>query len=382
MGADIDRLTAHLRRGHESYSKAAHPAALYRMLSVEEGHQVARWALGRLGTAETEEWELGEKVLLHLSCLVPGSLDGLHADLARRGAFEYPIIYREADATARDEMLSLLTLTDDPAAIRALLCALAWVGDLAVRARFAEWWSTPPPWLLVEGFWTPTNLLAAAAEEAGWRIGTRPDRGDLYLPTAHRLVRSGADGAIAGPVSIAVPVDGTCRWCQRRLITLFDLDLRDPSLAFLGLAGERLRIVTCEMCTTYSDAYYMAALPDGSWAWDEHNARLAIYDDPRFARHAGDEWTGLPERCLALGPRRPTPVTCYQWLDEWENPSQLGGYPMWVQDPAYPGCPTCGEQMPMIGQVAMGDVLELGEGITYAFYCAPCGVAATTYQQT
>jgi hypothetical protein len=351
------------------------------MLSIEEGHQVAGWALGLLGEAGTEERELAEKVLLHLSCLVPGSLDGLHTDLARQGAFEYPIIYRGADAAARDEMLYLLTNTDEPASIRELLCALAWVGDLAVRARFAEWWVAPPPWP-VEGFWTSAKLLAAAAEEAGWQIGTGPDRGDLYLPTAHRLVRPDAEGAIAGPVSVVVPVDGTCRWCQRRLTALFDLDLRDPCLAFLGLTGERLRIVTCEMCAIYSDGYYMAALPDGSWSWDEHNARPAIYDDPRFARHVGDEWIGLPERCLVLGPRRPTPVECYQWLDEWENPSQLGGYPTWEQDPAYPACPTCCEQMPIIGQVAMGNVVELGEGITYAFYCAPCGVSATTYQQT
>jgi hypothetical protein len=141
------------------------------MLSIEEGHQVARWALGLLSETGMEERELGEKVLLHLSCLAPGSLDGLHAGLARCRAFEYPIIYREADATARDELLSLLTLTDDPAAIRALVWSLAWVGDLSVRAWFAEWWATPPPWP-VEGFWTPTNLLAAAAEEAGWRLGT------------------------------------------------------------------------------------------------------------------------------------------------------------------------------------------------------------------
>jgi hypothetical protein len=57
MGADIDTLIAQLRRAHGSPFKAAHPAALYRMLSVEEGHQVARWALGLLGEAGTEERE-------------------------------------------------------------------------------------------------------------------------------------------------------------------------------------------------------------------------------------------------------------------------------------------------------------------------------------
>lgn len=42
----------------------------------------------------------------------------------------------------------------------------------------------------------------------------------------------------------------------------------------------------------------------------------------------------------------------------------------------------CQRRMTYIGQVTMEDVYMLHEGITYAFLCAGCGKAATTYQQT
>jgi len=37
--------------------------------------------------------------------------------------------------------------------------------------------------------------------------------------------------------------------------------------------------------------------------------------------------------------------------------------------------------MVFVGQLETAD-LDLGEGFTYAFWCADCGMAATSYQQT
>lgn len=62
--------------------------------------------------------------------------------------------------------------------------------------------------------------------------------------------------------------------------------------------------------------------------------------------------------------------------------SQLGGVPNWIQDAEYPRCPGCQRRMLCIGQVAMDDIIPDHEGMTYAFLCAECGKAATTYQQT
>lgn len=62
--------------------------------------------------------------------------------------------------------------------------------------------------------------------------------------------------------------------------------------------------------------------------------------------------------------------------------SQIGGFPTWVQDAEYPGCPDCSETMPFVGQISNEDFLEFAEGIYYAFHCPKCNVSATGYQQS
>ena len=61
--------------------------------------------------------------------------------------------------------------------------------------------------------------------------------------------------------------------------------------------------------------------------------------------------------------------------------SQVGGHPAWEQDAEYPPCPECRLPMRFVGQVATGEI-EPAEGITYAFLCPDCLMAATSYQQT
>ena len=65
-----------------------------------------------------------------------------------------------------------------------------------------------------------------------------------------------------------------------------------------------------------------------------------------------------------------------------EGLSQLGGFPEWIQGSSYPHCPLCKETMLFLGQISPVDLNHNAEGMFYAFLCAPCGKAATTFQAT
>ena len=62
--------------------------------------------------------------------------------------------------------------------------------------------------------------------------------------------------------------------------------------------------------------------------------------------------------------------------------SQIGGLPSWVQDFEYPTCRGCTQTMPFVGQVAVEDIDDSGEGLFYAFLCTDCGKSTTVFQQT
>jgi hypothetical protein len=76
-------------------------------------------------------------------------------------------------------------------------------------------------------------------------------------------------------------VDERRRWCGRRLTAHLDLHLRHPSLAFFGLAGERLLLAMCEEYSLWNHLYLVIDL-NGGVAWSAHNAAEAdIYLDDR-----------------------------------------------------------------------------------------------------
>ncbi|TDC19754.1 DUF1963 domain-containing protein [Actinomadura bangladeshensis] len=52
------------------------------------------------------------------------------------------------------------------------------------------------------------------------------------------------------------------------------------------------------------------------------------------------------------------------------------------QDPAYADCPKCGKAMDYVGLVGGADLFDYGEGASYLFVHAHCGLAAVEYQQS
>ena len=338
-------------------------AGLYRSLDAEEARELARFAIdccvpGKPGAAE--------EVLLCLACLSPGGLDAWHGALVDRRVFSPAVIYHGAGSEIAERVVRLLPGEDT----NHMLLALAWIGDDVVRDSFRRWRDDPPDWA-VRLYVRPHRY----AEEAGWELTPDGLRRDLFARGCHPLVRPGEEQAEAGIARVVDDHEGSCRWCDRRMTTLLDLDPTAPGTASLGMPGRRIRIATCEVCTCLGTIFTRLG-PDGTSTWHEANRR------PDHTPERTEDWGILPRGCLLFG-GRPRP-----WLESASSSvpgvrfSQVGGHPTWIQDAEYPRCPDCGRAMPFVAQLSNADYQEYGEGIYYLFACPDCGVAATGYQQS
>jgi hypothetical protein len=195
---------------------------------------------------------------------------------------------------------------------------------------------------------------------------------DLYLQPCATLVPRAAGGT-PGPVEAPAPHEGRCGWCGMQLICILSMDLTDPSLAFLELTGSRLRVLSCYRCVCYETIFSDVDL-DGKSLWRGQRK-------PDFIGREGDTWDSTPDQLLRLGPSRRTPWEAHIRVT-WKRLSQIGGYPNWIQDPGYPKCPGCSKRMLFIGQIENGVVWKGNEGVSHAFLCRECLIAAAGYQQS
>lgn len=335
-------------------------ATAYRSLKFGEGAELVSWAVASLGDKETR----AKDALAHLACFHPGSLDGSHQHLLRAGLFYPPVIYHGAgDEVAREIIESI----DEPNVNLALM-ALAWIGSQTAQRAFSDWRESPPAWAI--GLHVPTH---AYAEVGGWELTANGTRRNLFFRTCHPLVPPERPEAVAGVIRINTPHEASCRWCKRQLTTLLDIDLSHPLLGFLGLDGERLRIMTCDVCTCYGMIFTRVDWL-GASEWFPGNT------PPEYLPADSSDWDRLREDALLLSkiPRQPTESADRNMPISF---SQIGGYPSWEQDAEYPICPSCQRKMAFVAQLSNEDY-ERGEGIYYAFLCPECRIAATHYQQT
>jgi hypothetical protein len=345
----------------------------YRQLTTEEGRRLARDTI-RVWRADpqdsfgpfTHDFD-AEEILLHLACLVPGSLRGSHGELIKRGIFSPPKLYLGTDDATRDR---LLRLVEGSGPRVEALAALAWIGDDAVQAAFHRWlrfrtWDTEV-----------TRRIEWFTRDAGWELTVAGKRRMLYHQRCYRLVaiQSAPPEVQSGPVKVILPHAEQCGWCHHRLLTLFDIDMRDSRLQFLAPGWRRLRIPFCARCTGFG-TIFVAVDPQGGAHWSRFNAK-PVYIGTEEHRYP------YPQHRLVLGPARRTPFEADTGVLT-EGGSQLGGFPMWVQGNSHPDCPKCRRLMVFVGQIQTEDALGMpAEGVTYAFLCQDCRIAATTYEQT
>lgn len=349
----------------------------YRQLSMSEGRELARFALTILDSAgeQPDAEDLGEEILLHLACLVPGALDGLHAELLTREIVYPPELYRGADAQTSHQLLAWLNGNAELAFSVSgdhLLKALAWIEDETVQAVFRQWQINPPEWR--SALYIPPE---AYAHEAGWHLTANGEYRRLFFEPCYELMRRDRveDVEAISPVRAILPHEDVCRWCGLHLQTLFAFDLQDPRLDFLNLSGERLRIAFCPRCSTFGYVFTEVDT-QGRSRWSELNHK------PDFIGCEASAWN-LPQDTLILNRLRRSPYETHQFvMYDVPGASQVGGHPMWIQDAEYPTCPQCREPMLYLAQLQIGEMDAMGDGVVYAFLCAGCLLATTSYQGT
>jgi hypothetical protein len=361
-------------------------AALYRDLAPREGQELATGAAELLAGHTALDRELAERMLLFLACLVPDALHGLHERLARQGVLHPGELFRDAGADTRDLLLAQLPEAGE--AVPFLLTALAWIGDAVVRIRFRDWSTAPPPWAAELA--VPPELHAL---DAAWHLQTDASSGhmtrrDLYSEECWSLVPPGAPGedpaesGAQGPVRVVLPHGEDCPWCGGPLVTLFDFDLTDPRMSFIGIAGSRLRIATCPRCLPYAAPILTEVDGEGGSAWSPANQEPTFRGDDIEGL---EELDALPAGGLVLGERQRTPLAARPFAHA--GASQLGGIPAWLQEAEFPLCPECLRPMPFLAELQLADLgttanaADVADGMFYAFLCAADRRAATLFQQ-
>lgn len=311
-----------------------------------------------------------QEVLPALACLQSGSLKPFHHRLIDREIVYPGLIYHDADEDCALRFVDLMRTSENRLRSNHLLLCMAWAGNAEVQKAFSRWRESPPAW--AADLHVPPH---AYADEAGWELTPDGQRRDLFFRTVRPLVKSGdAANSLVG-VSVSIPTDETCPWCERLLVSLFDIDTRSETAAFLGLGGKALRVTTCDVCCAFGTIFSKNDGKGGS-KWHTANVRPNYLPDP-------SEWDAFPERPLVLSGERRHFMESASWsMVPGVSFSQMGGLPTWVQDAEYPLCPECSKKMLFVGQISNEDFDQMSEGIEYAFVCRACHVTAVTYQQS
>ncbi|MDL1163343.1 hypothetical protein P0100_20165 [Yersinia pestis] len=303
------------------------------------------------------------------------SLETCIPTLLERSIYYPGILYKDASARSRDELLQQVEQDSDHR--NHLLLALAWIGDDQVVHQFQEWRSDSPSW--AEELYVPPE---AYAHEGGWELTENGGKRRLFFNESFaiekRVLSESTWTAEHEPAQFLKENSALCPWCRRRLATLTDLDISHPKLRFLGLSGERLRVSTCVTCSCY-DTIYMDVDFHGKSNWSQANSRQGYVPEPDSEEDDRSYAAAAQSLRLADHPRN-SYYAAYWTLGP--AVSQIGGYPAWIQDAVYPTCSCCSYSMTFIGQLDWEQIEEYGEGIYYMFLCADCQVTATLFQQT
>ncbi len=311
--------------------------------------------------------DFAEDVARSLATLTDYSLDQMLGAWIERNHYWPSIIFRGAGATVRDAVVG--ALESGKANANHALSALAWIGDSKVQELFRRWETSPPRWRS-SLFVSPSQY----AHVAGWELRAQVRR-NLFHDECWAVTPALPGQASDKSLSLMEEVNQSCPWCERHLVHLFELDLADQRFDFLGVAGDKLPILTCDACTCYGAGFmFSRTSPDGT-------ARLADENKhPDWLPENMSSWKRSPWKGQPVHLHRRRAIQSVDWCMA-VTISQIGGLPSWVQDAAFPVCPDCSKTMKFVAQVDNGQ-FPLHEGTYYAFLCASCRVSATTYQQT
>jgi len=352
---------------------------IYVSLTDDQAGRMLDYAMELMIGGGDGDKDIAKNILLSLICYRNQNIAGVLSALMERGIYYPSILYKDAPAEVRDRLLEQVEQDDENR--NHILLILSWIGDSAVVGRFREWRAHPPQW---------TKRLYVAPEvyalEGGWELTPDGTRRDLIHHSNYAIALSdgpepkrglaGVDGPLAA--SFLKSGSSVCPWCKGKLTALIDVDASHPSVAYLGLSTDRLRIETCERCGCFG-IIYMELDSLGVPVWSRFNREpdyLPVFDPEDSEPFAAAGNAGEP--ALSATPRSPF------YAAEWgmsQQGSQIGGHPGWVQDAEYPQCPCCSKRMRFVGQVNWDD-FHMGEGVFYMFVCPEDRLTASVYQQS
>ncbi len=335
--------------------------AVYASLSPDDQLRVAAYARSLLA----DHFHASEQIARCLAAFTDASLDYYLSESLAGGEIPDGILFRGARPEIRERLFDEIEIgggNPDRLRLDRALTGLSWIGDAVVVERFNHWKNQSPEW---------ASALHRSPHEyaqcAGWSMDEAGSRLDLFSPICHALRPTSDSGTFPDAGFL-------CQWCGQPARRILTGKTNTRSTGPGHLPARHVSISTCENCSAFG-TYFTAIRSDGTGAWSPFNVRpdsLAEWvktEPPRIHRTlAVDQVARRPHH--AADQFLPTTF------------SQIGGMPTWIQDPEFPECPGCSALMMFVGQISYEDIDQHGEGMTYASVCHPCGVAATTYQQT
>jgi hypothetical protein len=242
-----------------------------------------------------------------------------------------------------------------------IICALAWIESKEVNAFFAE-----------------NPKIRKYTQQAGWEIDKNGNRRNLFHNECYPLIKNKQHITHEKHNFFEIEKN-TCGWCGNPLTCLFSLSSDDSRFDFLKSDQHNFRISTCLNCSCYVDPFFTTQIQNSAVHDSQSSGDVSGISD--FIVSRADDIISFEPNSLIIAPIARSTFHATNIFASITF-SQIGGYPTWIQHAYYPSCPKCQQTMMFEGQIALEDFEEYGEGIYYAFYCVPCKVAATSYQQT
>lgn len=244
-------------------------------------------------------------------------------------------------------------------ALQRNLESLAWIGDERVASLFSQWRKQQPDWS--NQFNYP---VYESTRTAGWEATIDGKRRDLFFKNCFPTLPKESSRADECIGRMFARTSAHCPWCSASLICLLDV----PQQMQNGIFPYPIQIATCEFCIFDCKVLY----------WESRTKRLSLRSGEAHRSESNQNRSVMKRRALPVSnsPRNP-----YYSCDPFsEHPSQLGGFPSWLQDPDYPECSSCDETMKFIGQAVDDDSSDT---YFYCFICERCpDISAAQVQYT
>lgn len=281
-----------------------------------------------------------------------------------REIYSHTELYRNADASVREKLISVL---HQPCCKNAgeVQMALAIIGGQEVQQLFMKLEKSPLPWR--EDLYVNPSIYA---ESGGWSFDEKGQRQTLVFDTCYAMHKGNKSQHEA--LQIGKKRNECCKGCGCQMLDILVLDGKDDRLSFLGIDGT-LRVPFCPWCGCFAEESVIRYQLDGTGSYEAEV-------DPRFAKSKVpskyiDE---IAENNWVLD-EKPCPV--YRSYGDEEAPT-IGGMAKWVQDWMYLTCPDCGKKMRYLFTIPWGCISKGFEGSLYFEICTDCQIVKVIHQQT